>query len=77
MLGDLANRNQDYRVIAARNAGSPLVKATAGPNDAGARLDRFLAGQVPSLSRTRLKDLILGGAVQGGQIFGQFPTFDQ
>ncbi len=35
----------------------------AGPGDAGARLDLFLAGALPDLSRTRLKGLIEEGAV--------------
>ncbi len=35
----------------------------AGPDAAGDRLDRWLAAQIPDLSRTRLKQLILQGAV--------------
>ncbi len=35
----------------------------AGPGDAGARLDLFLAGALPDLSRSRLKGLIEEGAV--------------
>ncbi len=42
------------------------VEAVAGAEDNGARLDRFLADRVPSLSRTRLKELILTGAVRLG-----------
>ena len=56
-----------------RNAGSRLVEITAGLDDAGARLDRFLAGHVPSLSRTRLKQLILAGAVRLGAHTAQDP----
>ena len=42
----------------------------AGPGDAGVRLDLFLAGQMPELSRTRLKALIKAGfaARDGGTI---------
>ncbi len=38
----------------------------AGSEDAGARLDRVLAARIEGLSRTRLKALILGGAVTVG-----------
>jgi 23S rRNA pseudouridine1911/1915/1917 synthase len=42
---------------------------TAGPDDRG-RIDAFLAGRIPSLSRSRIKALITGGAVsaEGGTI---------
>jgi 23S rRNA pseudouridine1911/1915/1917 synthase len=33
------------------------------PADAGARLDKFLGGRIPALSRSRIKHLILEGAV--------------
>ncbi len=33
------------------------------PADAGARLDKFLGGRIPELSRSRIKHLILEGAV--------------
>ena len=36
---------------------------TIAPEDAGARLDRVLAARIPSLSRSRLKALILDGQV--------------
>jgi 23S rRNA pseudouridine1911/1915/1917 synthase len=36
---------------------------TVDPEHAGARLDRVLAAHIPSLSRSRLKTLILGGQV--------------
>ena len=35
----------------------------ATPEDAGARLDHFLAAQATALSRSRLQDLIKGGNV--------------
>jgi 23S rRNA pseudouridine1911/1915/1917 synthase len=39
------------------------VKVTAAPEDAGIRLDRALQRQLPELSRTRLKQLILDGRI--------------
>ena len=36
---------------------------TVAPEEAGARLDRVLAARIPTLSRSRLKALILGGEV--------------
>jgi 23S rRNA pseudouridine1911/1915/1917 synthase len=44
-------------------AGGNIETATAGAEDAGARLDRFLALKLRELSRTRLKALILAGEV--------------
>ena len=58
-----------------RSVASRVVETTVGPDDVGARLDRFLAGQVPSLSRTRLKDLILGGAVRLGARAAEDPGY--
>ncbi len=43
-------------------AGAPLV-LTVEDGEKGERLDRFLARHVPDLSRTRLKALVLEGAV--------------
>jgi 23S rRNA pseudouridine1911/1915/1917 synthase len=42
---------------------SSTLSLTAAPEDAGTRLDRVLAAHLPELSRTRLKALILEGAV--------------
>jgi len=42
------------------------AEALAGPADAGKRLDKFLADAAPSLSRMRLKTLILEGRVRVG-----------
>ena len=42
------------------------AEALAGPEDAGKRLDRFLADAAPGLSRMRLKALILEGRVRVG-----------
>ncbi len=39
------------------------LKITAGPEDDGQRLDSFLAGKAENLSRSRIKALILEGAV--------------
>ncbi|MGD9810272.1 MAG: RluA family pseudouridine synthase [Sphingobium sp.] len=47
---------------------SSIVTAVVDPGSAGARLDKALAGLVPSLSRERLKALILEGQVSGGGI---------
>ena len=40
------------------------LTATAGPDDAGQRLDRFLAKRWPLLSRTRLQALLEAGAIE-------------
>jgi 23S rRNA pseudouridine1911/1915/1917 synthase len=40
------------------------LTATAEPGDAGQRLDRFLAGRWPELSRTRLQALLEAGAIE-------------
>jgi 23S rRNA pseudouridine1911/1915/1917 synthase len=45
-------------------AGTFMVRADAAA--AGERLDRLLAGSIASVSRSRLKDLILAGAVASG-----------
>ena len=42
------------------------LTATAGPDDAGQRLDKFLASRLPELSRARLQDLIEAGEVRRG-----------
>src|SRR5918996_2013983 len=43
-----------------------ILTATAGPDDAGQRLDKFLASRFPELSRARLQDLIAAGEVRRG-----------
>ncbi len=43
------------------------VELTVVPEDAGARLDRWLAARVPQLSRARLQALIREGAVTSGR----------
>jgi len=43
------------------------VELTVAPEDAGARLDRWLAASVPYLSRARLQALIREGAVTSGR----------
>jgi 23S rRNA pseudouridine1911/1915/1917 synthase len=40
-----------------------ILTATAGPDDTGQRLDKFLASRLPELSRARLQDLIAAGEV--------------
>ena len=42
-------------------------QVTAGPSQAGERLDRLLAGALPDLSRSRLKTLIIEGRVRLGE----------
>jgi 23S rRNA pseudouridine1911/1915/1917 synthase len=39
---------------------------TAGPEDAGERIDRFLAARLPELSRARIQALMRQGAVRSG-----------
>jgi 23S rRNA pseudouridine1911/1915/1917 synthase len=41
-----------------------ILTATAGPDDAGQRLDKFLASRWPELSRMRLQELIAAGEVR-------------
>src|SRR6266568_5163860 len=41
------------------------IEITIGPEDGGVRLDRALQRQLPELSRTRLKQLILTGQIAG------------
>jgi 23S rRNA pseudouridine1911/1915/1917 synthase len=43
-----------------------IAEATVGADEAGGRLDRFLASKFTDLSRTRLKGLILDGKVRVG-----------
>ena len=45
-------------------ANNRRFQVSAGADDKGARLDRFLADRINELSRTRLKALILEGAVE-------------
>jgi 23S rRNA pseudouridine1911/1915/1917 synthase len=40
-----------------------ILTATAGPDDAGQRLDKFLASRLPELSRARFQELIGAGEV--------------
>ena len=51
---------------AAASARAPTVATvTAGPDDAGRRLDSFLAGRLDGLSRSRIQALIRSGGVSG------------
>ena len=47
---------------------------SAAPEEAGERLDRFLALRLPELSRTRLKALILAGHVMAGGAVARDPA---
>lgn len=44
-----------------------MRQAEAGPDEAGWRLDRFLAAKLPDLSRSRIQALIAAGAVASGR----------
>ena len=45
---------------------SSVIELIAGPEDAGQRIDRWLAGRIGEVSRARLQALIRGGHVSGG-----------
>ena len=50
-------------------ASIPAFTLHAGPADAGQRLDKFLAGRIGTISRSRVKGLILAGCLaRDGQI---------
>jgi 23S rRNA pseudouridine1911/1915/1917 synthase len=49
-----------------RPSGGQRVEVTIAIDDGGGRLDRALQRQLPQLSRSRLKQLILGGRVESG-----------
>jgi 23S rRNA pseudouridine1911/1915/1917 synthase len=50
-----------------RDDDSAHHRVTAGPAHAGERLDRLLAGTLPDMSRSRLKNLIIEGCVRLGE----------
>src|SRR5437667_8623616 len=50
---------------AAAPPGARRIEITIGAEDGGVRLDRALQRQLPDLSRTRLKQLILSGQIAG------------
>src|SRR5881396_2347864 len=50
----------------APSPGARRVEITIGSEDGGVRLDRALQRQLPELSRTRLKQLILDGRIESG-----------
>jgi len=50
-----------------RQVAEKIEIAVADTDDAGLRLDRFLASKLESFSRTRLKQLILAGEVRVGE----------
>jgi len=52
--------------LPARPVADRMGPIEAGPEDAGERLDRFLARRLPAFSRSRLKQLIEAGHVSAG-----------
>jgi 23S rRNA pseudouridine1911/1915/1917 synthase len=61
------------REVPVRPAGT--VAVCAGEDEAGMRLDRVLARRLPSLSRTRLKRLIIEGRVEAAGAALRDPSF--
>lgn len=53
----------DKFATASTSSGETVLRATAGPAHAGLRLDRFLSQSLPTLSRSRLQQLIASGQV--------------
>jgi 23S rRNA pseudouridine1911/1915/1917 synthase len=51
-----------------------LIELTAGPEDAGQRIDRWLAGKAGDLSRARVQALIRDGHVSGGETIREART---
>ncbi|MFL5236305.1 MAG: RluA family pseudouridine synthase [Rhizomicrobium sp.] len=65
----------DKSDTAKSSVGGTLREARVPDELAGARLDRFLAGALPDLSRSRLQALLAGGAVtREGQTIGDGNT---
>ncbi|MEE8544485.1 MAG: pseudouridine synthase, partial [Alphaproteobacteria bacterium] len=59
----------------AERAADTKHAATVGADDAGARLDKFLAGARPELSRSRVKALIVAGLVSAGEATIADPSY--
>ncbi|HEX3862585.1 MAG TPA: RluA family pseudouridine synthase [Stellaceae bacterium] len=57
---------EESRQPGTQQRGERRVDIVVATEDAGARLDRALQRQLPELSRTRLKQLILGGNIEAG-----------
>lgn len=57
---------------AAKLSGS--IELTAGPDDAGQRIDRWLAEKIGNVSRARIQALIREGRVSGGGTIGEART---
>jgi 23S rRNA pseudouridine1911/1915/1917 synthase len=53
---------------------STAIELAAGPEDAGQRIDRWLAARIPEVSRARLQALIREGHVSGGGTIGEART---
>jgi 23S rRNA pseudouridine1911/1915/1917 synthase len=64
MLSTLAAEHAPHPDAAPHPTMDRTLTATATPDDAGERLDRFLAARWPELSRTRLQALLAAGAVE-------------
>jgi 23S rRNA pseudouridine1911/1915/1917 synthase len=58
-----SSSSSSERVITQASVHAETLDATAETDQAGARLDRFLAGALPELSRSRIQALIANGAV--------------
>ncbi len=61
--------------VMAERAAETKHAATVGADDAGARLDKFLAGARPELSRSRVKALIVAGLVSAGEATIADPSY--
>uniref|UniRef100_UPI00403EFBFE RluA family pseudouridine synthase n=1 Tax=Hyphomicrobium sp. ghe19 TaxID=2682968 RepID=UPI00403EFBFE len=48
-----------------------LIEVVAGPEDAGQRLDRWLASKIDGVSRARVQSLIRDGHVRAGETIGE------
>ena len=57
----LTARNRESDMVALGSGGRGPVELTAEPADDGQRLDRFLAGRLPEMSRSRLQALVREG----------------
>jgi len=53
---------------------SSIIEVLAGPEDAGQRLDRWLASKIEGMSRARIQTLIRDGLVAAGQTIGEART---
>ena len=63
----LTARSSESDMVALGGAGTGPVELTAEAADDGQRLDRFLAGRLPQLSRSRLQALVREGCLRLGE----------